>query len=365
LIKSFKANIKYSPEAFISNNKRKVYELIKATPIKNSASVAKVIGLAINRYPELKEDHLIIDFIDDQNNFEKEKIQKKINMVLEQKTKINVDFLPEVLAEMREIKTDEEIKLLTKAIRVSAIGQIEVMKAMKPHMSETEIQGIHEFVYKKYGVEYEGYPSIVGSGHNGCVLHYINNDRTEVGHDLVLMDLGAEYRGYTADVTRTIPASGKFSPEQKAIYEIVLKAQIAGIKASKVGNSFWKPGRVAREIINKGLYELGIIPSEDYHHTYFPHGASHYLGLDVHDPGTYGYLQENSIITVEPGIYIPENSNCDKKWWGIAIRIEDDILITKKGPVNLSEEAPRTVEAIETMMAKKSVLDEFLLPNLD
>jgi Xaa-Pro aminopeptidase len=283
------------------------------------------------------------------------------------KPKMNIDtsFLNKNLAAMREIKTNEELKLLTKAIRISAVGQIEVMKAMKPHMSETELQGIHEFVYKKYGAEYEGYPSIVGAGNNGCILHYIENSKTKVGNNLVLMDLGAEYRGYTADVTRTIPANGKFTKEQKAIYDIVYKAQEAGIKASIVGAGFRAPNTACKTEINKGLFELGIIKSIQEKHNYLPHGVSHYLGLDVHDPGTYGVFRANSVITVEPGIYIPEGSPCDKKWWGIAVRIEDDILITEKGPVNLSAEAPRKSDEIEKMMAKKSVLDEFVLPNLD
>ncbi len=179
------------------------------------------------------------------------------------------------------------------------------------------------------------------------------------------MDLGAEYRGFTADVTRTIPANGKFTKEQKAIYDIVYEAQEAGIAASVVGGAFNNPNVACRKVINEGLVKLGIIKSVDEKHGYLPHGVSHYLGLDVHDPGTYSAFKENSVITVEPGIYIPEGSPCDKKWWGIAVRIEDDILITKNGPVNLSAEAPRKSEEIEKMMAKKSVLDAFVLPNLD
>ncbi len=287
------------------------------------------------------------------------------NTELKGKTNINTYFINKEIAKLREIKDKEELKLLKKAVRISAIGQIEVMKAMHPSMSEREIQGIHEFVYRKYGARYEGYPSIVGAGNNGCVLHYMDNSKLKVDKDLVLMDLGAEYKGYTADVTRTIPANGKFSKEQKAIYEIVLKAQNAGIKACVKGNAFRQPDTEGRKIINQGLYELGIISSINEEHRYFPHGTSHYLGLDVHDPGTYGVLQPNSVITVEPGIYIPKGSKCDKKWWGIAVRIEDDILITEDLPVNLSGEAPRTVEEIEKMMKKKSVLDEFLLPDLN
>ncbi|WP_369049165.1 aminopeptidase P N-terminal domain-containing protein [Tenacibaculum sp. UWU-22] len=296
------------------------------------------------------------------NPYEKE-YNPKVDLGLSKK--IDVGFLPYELAGMREIKTPEELKLLTKAIRISAIGQIETMKAMQPGMSETEIQGIHEFVYKKYGAEFEGYPSIVGSGNNGCILHYIENDKPTVGNNLVLMDVGAEYHGYTADVTRTIPANGKFNAQQKAIYNLVLKAQKAGIEACRAGNLFWATKLVTKKIINQGLFDLGIIKSIDQKHKYFPHGTSHHIGLDVHDLSNYGALQPNMVITVEPGVYIPKGSNCDKKWWGIGVRIEDDVLITNSAPKVLSEEAPKTVEAIEKMMAKKSVLDDFILPDLD
>ncbi|WP_299120905.1 aminopeptidase P family protein [uncultured Tenacibaculum sp.] len=365
LVNEFKNKSGYSASSLLSKEKRYVYELIKSTPIENSANVAQVIGKAITYYPSFKNDELLMGYKNATNNKLKKEFQEKAAVKLNLKSNVDIQFLPTRFAEMREVKTPEEMKLLTKAIRISAIGQIEMMKAMKPEMSETEIQGIHEFVYKKYGAEYEGYPSIVGAGNNGCILHYIENNKTRVNDELVLMDLGAEYRGYTADVTRTIPANGKFSPEQKAIYNIVLKAQDAGIAVSKVGNQFWQPGQEAKQVINQGLLDLGIINSLDEKHMYFPHGTSHHIGLDVHDPGTYGKFQENMVITVEPGIYIPEGSKCDKKWWGIAVRIEDDILITKNGPVNLSEEAPRTVKAIEKMMAKKSVLNDFVLPNLD
>ncbi|KAB1159602.1 M24 family metallopeptidase [Tenacibaculum aiptasiae] len=365
LVNDFKNKSGYSASSLLSKEKRYVYELIKSTPIENSANVAQVIGKAITYYPSFKNDELLMGYKNATNNKLKKEFQEKAAVKLNLKSNIDLQFLPTRFAEMREVKTQEEMKLLIKAIRISAIGQIEMMKAMKPEMSETEIQGIHEFVYKKYGAEYEGYPSIVGAGNNGCILHYIENNKTRVNDELVLMDLGAEYRGYTADVTRTIPANGKFSPEQKAIYNIVLKAQDAGIAVSKVGNQFWQPGQEAKQVINQGLLDLGIIKSLDEKHMYFPHGTSHHIGLDVHDPGTYGKFQENMVITVEPGIYIPEGSKCDKKWWGIAVRIEDDILITKNGPVNLSEEAPRTVKAIEKMMAKKSVLNDFVLPNLD
>ncbi|MGV6831531.1 MAG: aminopeptidase P N-terminal domain-containing protein [bacterium] len=301
----------------------------------------------------------------DTNVEEKQPDANKEGTIPTTRAKIDTRSLWTMMGSLREVKTADEMKLLKRAVRISAIGQIEVMKAMKPNMSETEIQGIHEYVYKKYGCEYEGYPSIVGAGHNGCVLHYIENNKTKVEGDLVLMDLGAEYHGYTADVTRTIPANGTYSPEQKAIYDLVYKAQEAGIKATIIGNTLRSPDQVARKIINEGLAELGIINSPKAKHQYFPHGTSHHIGLDVHDLNSGVPLDENMVITVEPGIYIPDGSPCDEKWWGIAVRIEDDILVTKDGPVNLSAEAPRQSDEIEKMMRKKSPLDAFVLPNID
>ena len=365
LVSSFKENTAYNPNNFLSPMKKQIYELVKSTPIENSANVAQIIGRALAYDPSLKRDADLMKFKDATDNRLKKELQQKIALKLDAKTTIDIHFLSNNLATLREIKTSEELVLLTKAVRISAIGQVEVMKAMKPHMSETELQGIHEFVYKKYGAEYEGYPSIVGAGNNGCILHYIENSKTKLGNELVLMDLGAEYRGFTADVTRTIPANGVFSKEQKAIYQIVYDAQEAGIAAYVIGESMATPNLLSKKIVNQGLFQLGIINSLDEKHPYYPHGTSHHIGLDVHDPGNYGNFEENMVVTMEPGIYIPDGSNCDERWWGIGIRIEDDILVTKTGPVNLSAEAPRTIEEIEKMMAKKSILDDFVLPNLD
>lgn len=283
-----------------------------------------------------------------------------------QKNNLNVKDLEGLMDNLRGIKTKEELAMLRKAVQVSCVGQAEVMKAMRPGMSEREIQGIHEFVFKKYQAEDLGYPSIVGGGHNGCILHYIDNYKPAITNkELVLMDLGAEYHGYSADITRTIPANGKFSPEQKAIYDLVLKAQEEAMKICKPGATFQQLTQATRVIINKGLKDLGIIKTETDRHMYYPHGCSHHIGLDVHDRGAYDKLRENMVITIEPGIYIPENSACDKKWWGIAVRIEDDFLITKDGYELLSAYAPRKSEDIEAMMKQSSALDNFNLPDLD
>jgi Xaa-Pro aminopeptidase len=358
LIAQFKQKVNYpadyNPEA------HKLYELIKQSKADESVNAAQTIRSYQQMNEQLKADKILSDYAEAQDAKTREEVAKKVPQIA-----INGYTLDGVMNTLREVKTPEELKLLRKAIDISAVGQIEVMKAMHPGMSEKELQGIHEFVYKKYGAEFEGYPSIVGAGNNGCVLHYVENNKTKVGNDLVLMDLGAEYHGYTADVTRTIPASGKFTKEQKAIYELVYQAQEAAFKLCLTDSSVQAPGRVARQVINKGLKQLGIIADENERHLYFPHGTSHHLGLDVHDRSNHGNLKPGMVITVEPGIYIPEGSKCDKKWWGIAVRIEDDILITEKGYENLSKMAPRKAEEIEALMAKSSVFNKLELPKLE
>ena len=367
LIEDFKKKISYDKSLLPNPAKERLYKLIRSTEVENSANVAQLLGRYFHYYPEFADDQLLVGYQNANTNELRKEFKQKISLELTAKPKTNIDIysLPYLMGSLREVKSEPELTLLKKAINISAIGQVEIMKAMHPDMSETEVQGIHEFVYKKYGAEFEGYPSIVGAGNNGCVLHYIENNKTKVGNELVLMDLGAEYRGYTADVTRTIPANGKFTPEQKAIYDLVYKSQEAGIASAIVGNPFNAPNEATREIINNGLLQLGIIKSIDEDHNYYPHGSTHYLGLDVHDAGTFGPFKANTVITVEPGIYIPEGSPCDKKWWGIAVRIEDDILITEKGPEILSSLAPRKSEEIEKLMALPSALDDFTLPKLD
>jgi Xaa-Pro aminopeptidase len=295
--------------------------------------------------------------------------QEKNNPLLTvepKKNNLDAKGLEVIMNDLRGIKTKEELELVRKAVRISCVGQVEVMKAIKPGMSEREIEGIHEFVFKKYQAEELGYPSIVGAGHNGCILHYIDNYKPSVfNKELVLMDLGAEFHGYSADITRTIPVNGRFSPEQKQIYELVLKAQEEAMKVCKPGTPFRDLTTATRSVINKGLKELGIIQHEADKHMYYPHGCCHHIGLDVHDRGPYEKLEENMVITIEPGIYIPDNSACDKKWWGIAVRIEDDYLVTKDGYDHLSSLAPRTVNDIETLMKLPSPLDNFVLPDLD
>lgn len=291
-----------------------------------------------------------------------------------QKNNLDVVILDNIMDELRGIKTKEELDLVRKAVDISTIGQREVMKAMRPGMSEAEIQGIHEFVFKKYGAEYEGYPSIVGAGNHGCILHYIDNYKPAIEDgELILMDLGAEYHGYTADVTRTIPVNGKFSKEQKLIYDLVYKAQQTAADTCKAGVSFEVLYETTAKIVNEGLVELGlyenltekaIVNPETGRNRYYPHGCCHHIGLDVHDKGLRDTLKENMTITIEPGIYIPSGSPADKKWWDIPVRIEDDYLITKDGCELLSDKAPRTSEDIEALMKESSIFSDYNLPEL-
>ena len=357
MVNDFKTATSYPDN--LNGTTAQIYGMIKNSDLETSGRVAQMIQRYSQQYPEMADDPLISSFMNAESPEKRMVVKEEIP-----EQKLDIISLEQMMNELRGVKTQEEIALLRKAVKISAIGQIEVMKAAKVGMSEREIQGVHEFIYKRYGAEELGYPSIVGGGHNGCILHYIENDERDLSDRLLLMDLGAEWRGYTADVTRTIPINGKFNEEERAIYELVYQAQEAGIALAKPGATFQEIDAAGRKIIDDGLAKLGIIKKGESH-TYFPHGTSHHLGLDVHDRGTREPIKEGMVFTIEPGIYIPEGSDCDPKWWGIAVRIEDDILITSTGSENLSADAPRTVAAIEEMMKYPSVLEEWVLPEID
>ena len=361
LKKTFKKAINF-PENF-NRTRYQIQQAIRTVTPENLNQVKGYVNWQVQRDSTLLDDRIIKAFVALETLEVPADLKMKSAFVLKE-FNFDVIQLERILGDLREVKTPFELKQLKRAIEISAIGQVEVMKAMHPAMSEREVQGIHEYVFKKYGAAYEGYPSIVGAGNNACVLHYIENSSNPSETDLMLMDLGAEYEGYTADVTRTIPVKGTFTLEQRQLYQLVYEAQEAGIAQSVVGNTVNDVTRATQSVVKDGLMALGIIENENDFRKYYPHGASHHIGLDVHDLSNYGPLPENAIITVEPGIYIPKGSPCDPKWWGIGIRIEDDILITPSGPVNLSATAPRTWQAIEAKMKEESPLDRFKLPAL-
>lgn len=255
-----------------------------------------------------------------------------------------------ILNRMRVIKSAAEIEMMRRAIDITVKGHQETMRGARPGMHEYELQSLMEGTFQRLGAESPGYPSIVGSGPNSCILHYETNRRQTAPGDLVLMDCGAEYHGYSADVTRTIPISGRFSAEQRSIYELVLQAQTAAIDLCRPGNDFRDPHRKAAALLAEGLMRLGIIQRPGEVIGYFMHGTSHYLGMDVHDVGIPGKLVAGMVMTVEPGIYIPAGSKCDPKWWNIGVRIEDDILVSPDGPVNLSGALARSPDDVERLM---------------
>ncbi|MFM8433173.1 MAG: aminopeptidase P family protein [Bacteroidota bacterium] len=263
------------------------------------------------------------------------------------KLKFETGALEQFMASLREIKKPEELILLQKAVDISVEGHLRMMDSVRTGWLEYQVEAVGEYVFHHSGAEDIGYPSICGAAENGCVLHYEKNRRKAGDGDLILLDMGAEYHGYTADITRTLPVNGIFSEPQRSLYDLVWEAQKAGIDSCVAGKDFKAPHRAAMEVIQEGLIKLEIIKEKSQAKKYFPHGTSHYLGLDVHDPGNYEELKPGQVITVEPGIYIPEGSDCDPKWWNIGIRIEDDILITDKEPVNMSGTLPSRSDLLE------------------
>jgi len=268
------------------------------------------------------------------------------------------------LHESRLIKRAPELKIMRKAAAISAEAHRRAMVQCKPGLFEYEIEAELEYAFRKGGAQYPAYPSIVAAGANACVLHYIqNSDRLRKG-DLLLIDAGAEIDCYCADITRTFPVSGKFSGRQRAIYDIVLEAQLAAIDRVKPGADFNAPHEAAVRTIAAGLKDLkllkgsldSIIERGNYR-KFFVHRTSHWLGMDVHDVGEYRVngawrmLEPGMVLTIEPGIYIPAKPGYPKEWHGIGIRIEDDVLVTRNAPEVLTDEAPKALDAIEALMA--------------
>jgi len=247
-----------------------------------------------------------------------------------------------VIAEMRKVKSPSEIELLQKAVDVSMEGHREIALAIKPGAYEYEAQAALEMAWTRLGSERPGYPSIVGSGINGTILHY-NENRKRIGAgELVVVDAAAEYSYYTADITRTFPASGKFTPRQREVYQLVLESQRAAEKAFVPGKSSLADlQRAAREAMKSSPLRDKQGNTLD---KYFIHGLGHWIGMDVHDVGIYGVLPVGSVFTIEPGIYLPDE--------GFGVRIEDDYLVTDKGLVKMSAKLPSEPDEIERMMSQ-------------
>ena len=274
--------------------------------------------------------------------------------------------LKHLLHELRLYKTPQELRLMKRAAEITANAHLRAMRACQPGMTEGQLEAELTYAFMREGARHPAYPCIVGGGENACVLHYVDNNAVLNKGDLVLIDAGCEFEHYAADVTRTFPVSGRFSKIQKLIYEIVLDANVAAIEACVPGNHFNAPHEAAVRVMVKGLVDLDllegtveeIIESEDYLHL-IPHKTSHWLGIDVHDVGDYRFeeswreLEPGMVLTIEPGIYIPRHESTDHlpaRFRGIGVRIEDDVLITKKGPQVLTSVVPKSVVDIEAVM---------------
>lgn len=272
----------------------------------------------------------------------------------------------EIVRDMRSIKDQHEIELIKKSADISSEAHISAMKSVKPGMYEYELQAILEYNFLKNGAMSPAYPSIVGSGSNATCLHYDFNDCMIEDNHLVLIDAGAEYEYYAADITRTFPANGKFTPLQRDLYNIVLSAQISAINEIKPGASMDAFHEKAVQVISEGLISIGLIKEElskvieeKLYNKFYMHNTGHWLGLDVHDVGSRKIgdktktFQPGMIVTVEPGLYIAEDmEEVSEEYRGIGIRIEDDILVTENGNEILTQKAPKTIEDIEHVMAE-------------
>ena len=267
------------------------------------------------------------------------------------------------LHEMRLRKTAAEIATLAKACEISAEAHCLAMQFAKPGVNEWQVAAEINAHFGRNNME-PGYGSIVGGGDNACILHYVENNQALRAGDLLLIDAGGELDGYTADITRTFPVNGKFSKPQQAVYEVVLEANLQATKTMKAGESVGKPHQVAVQILTQGLVDLGLlkgnvkdlIKTEKYRQFYM-HGTGHWLGMDVHDvgrykiDGAYRTFEPGMVMTVEPGLYIqPGTKGVDEKYWGIGIRIEDDVVVTGKAPRVLTAGVPKDVKGIEGLM---------------
>ncbi|RUM79140.1 MAG: Xaa-Pro aminopeptidase [Candidatus Thioglobus sp.] len=260
--------------------------------------------------------------------------------------------------EMRLIKDDQEIELMQKAANISINAHQLAMQQTRADLFEFEVASVFDAEFRKNNAEH-AYTPIVAGGENACVLHYIENNKVLNDGDLLLIDAGCEVEGYASDITRTFPVNGTFSKAQRQIYQIVLDAQLAAIESIKPGVMVVKPHQIATHVIQQGLIDLGILQADGDLSQFYMHGTGHYLGLDVHDVGAYQkndqhrQYETGMVTTVEPGIYIRKDDKINPIYWGIGIRIEDDVLITNNGNTVLTGALVKEIDDIESLMREK------------
>lgn len=347
---------------------------------------AKTLYLAHESYEISQFDTQILDILKEKDNLYfdlgahakyDEKLISFLAIVNHFKTRqknepLQIKSIGNHIQEMRVIKDDYEQYIIEKASKISAAAHVRTMKAALIANHEYELEAEFRYETAKYGATKQAYAPIVGSGKNSTVLHYEENNSKIDRNDQILIDAGAEYMNYATDITRTFPASGKFSEEQKQIYNIVLKAQLAAIEQIKPGNTYDKLNQAILPILVQGLVDLGLLNANDKtvdqliaeqaYRPFYMHGCCHWVGLDVHDPSSYlengrsRKLKPGMVLTVEPGIYINDKvKNIDPKWVNIGVRIEDTILVTEDGYKILSKDAPKELEEVEALVNQSLV----------
>jgi Xaa-Pro aminopeptidase len=270
-----------------------------------------------------------------------------------------------IVHEMRVLKSAEEIELMQRAADIAADAHVEAMKAVRPGMMEYQVEAMIETVFRREGASGPSYTSIIGAGANATVLHYINNDGELRDGDLLLVDAGAEYKGYASDITRTFPINGRFSKAQREIYDLVLATQMSCVEMVRPGVTHDAIKAHSVEMLTEGMVKLGLLKGEpaelikeEKYKQFYMHGLGHMLGIDVHDVGVYYYdkesraLEAGVVMTVEPGIYVsPDTKGIPEQYLGIGVRIEDDVLCTTNGPRVLTTGVPKDGDEIEALMA--------------
>ncbi|MEE2652057.1 MAG: Xaa-Pro aminopeptidase [Pseudomonadota bacterium] len=274
--------------------------------------------------------------------------------------------LDHLLHDMRLYKSAAELRIMRRAGEISAKAHCRAMRYCRPGVFEYQLEAEIQHEFAMAGARFPAYSSIVGAGKNGCILHYVENNSVIRDGELVLIDAGCELEGYAADITRTFPANGRFNDEQRALYEVVLEAQLAAIEATQPGNHWNQPHEATVKVITEGLLRLGLLTGDlselietEAYKPFYMHRAGHWLGMDVHDVGDYKVggewrvLEEGLVLTIEPGIYVaPDNDSVEPRWRGIGIRIEDDVVVSKSGCEVLTASVPKSVEDIEALMAE-------------
>jgi len=275
--------------------------------------------------------------------------------------------LTSLLDEMRLIKSEAEIATMRESASIAAQAHVRGMQTVKPGMWEYQLEAeyLHEFM--RHGARFPAYNTIVGGGSNACILHYVENNQVLQEGDLVLVDAGCEWQHYASDITRTYPVNGRFTAPQQALYEVVLAAQLAAIDAMQLGQPYYSGHEAALRVLTQGLCDLGLLSGDvnelietRAYADFYMHGTGHWLGIDVHDVGSYRQsgegraLKKGMVFTVEPGLYVAaDNTRVDEKWRGIGIRIEDNVVMTDNGPEVITADVPKSVAEITALMAER------------